>query len=91
MLKIELHDDASQTLPVSVIQNKLSSRRTRQCGAYANAQVAEEAEHVSAPSARHGRRAERIFQNQVPANNPGDEFAKGGIAVRVCRSCHGNH
>ena len=35
------------------------------------------------PSHGHGRGAEEVFENQIPANDPGDELAQGGIRIRV--------
>ena len=45
---------------------------------------------VTGPADRDGDRAECIFQNQIPADNPREKFAERGIAVRVRAPGHGH-
>ena len=35
--------------------------------------------------------AECVFENQVPADDPGNQLAEGGVGVGVCRAGDGNH
>src|SRR5450756_535211 len=56
----------------------------------ANPEVLKEANEISAPAGGHGGRPERVFQKEVPANDPGEDFAEGGVAVGVSRTGDGN-
>src|SRR5579859_8028369 len=38
-----------------------------------------------------GHVADGVFEDQVPADNPGDEFAHRGVGVGVGASCDGDH
>ncbi len=40
---------------------------------------------------RHAGCADAIFQQQIPADDPGEEFAQGRVSVGVCRARHGHH
>lgn len=51
-----------------------------------NVKIVEQADKVSTPTGGDGRSAEGVFQDQVPADDPGDELAQGGIAVGVRRT-----
>ncbi len=39
--------------------------------------------HVAGPADRHHRDHQRVFQQQVPADDPGDEFAEHRVAVGI--------
>ncbi len=43
------------------------------------------------PGNRHGHVADGVFKNQVPADDPGDEFAQGGIGISVGRAGDRHH
>ena len=54
----------------------------------------EPAEHaicVFAPRVGHGRRGDSVFKNQIPTDDPCDEFAHGRVGVRVGAAGDGNH
>ena len=55
-----------------------------------DAQPRQQLHHVGRPAGSHRRGAEGIFQNQVPADDPGEEFAQGRVAIGVGRSGDGN-
>ena len=58
----------------------------RRCGEVRrndDAEILEEAHHVARPADGHRGGAERIFEDQVPADDPGDEFAHRGVGVGV--------
>ena len=38
-----------------------------------------------------GHVADRVFQNQVPADDPGDQFAHGGVGIGVRAARNGDH
>ena len=40
---------------------------------------------------RHGGRADRVFEHQVPADDPGEELAQRGVGVGVGGSGDGDH
>ena len=40
---------------------------------------------------RHGRRAHRVLQNEVPADDPGEQLAERGVGVGVGRSGDRHH
>ncbi len=48
-----------------------------------DAELLEEAVEVAGPTGCDGGGTEGVFENKVPADDPGDEFAEGGIAVGV--------
>ena len=52
---------------------------------------AEHAVRVFAPCVGHGRRGDGVFKNQIPTDDPCDEFAHGGVRVRVSAARDGNH
>ena len=51
-----------------------------------NADVAEEAQQVARPAHRHRGRAQGVLQDQVPADDPGDELAQRGVGIGVGRA-----
>ena len=48
-----------------------------------DAEVLEERDHVSRPAHRDGGGGEEVLQNQVPADDPGEELAQRRVAVGV--------
>ena len=48
-----------------------------------DAEVAEEADDVAGPADGDGGRADRVFEDQVPADDPGDELAQRRIGIGV--------
>ena len=53
-------------------------------------QLLQQAVEVSRPAGGHRRRAKGVLQAQVPADDPGHQFAQRRIAVGVSRSGNGN-
>ncbi len=43
------------------------------------------------PADGHGRRADGIFEDQIPADDPGQEFAHGCVGICVGAAGDGNH
>jgi hypothetical protein len=56
-----------------------------------NSEVLQKAEQVTAPTARDSCRSHRVFEYQVPPDDPGNEFSEGGVAVCIGRSGHRDH
>src|SRR6266581_4616883 len=54
-------------------------------------QAVAELDEITGPAHRDGHVADGIFQNEVPTNNPRDNFAKCRVGIRVGRSGHRNH
>ena len=48
-----------------------------------NADILEKAHDIARPADRDGGSAKRVFEDQVPADDPGDDFAHGGVGVGV--------
>jgi len=46
---------------------------------------------VVAPGNRDGHIADRVLEDQVPADDPGDELAQRRVRVRICAARLGNH
>ena len=46
---------------------------------------------ISGKADADGYVADRVFQNQIPADDPGKDFAERGIAIRVGRTGDGDH
>ena len=61
----------------------VGERRARQRIGNDDAEVAQEAHDVARPADRNGGRAERILENQIPADDPGNELAERGVGVGV--------
>ena len=55
-----------------------------------NAQIMQEQRHIARPADHHGGRAQRVFQNQVPANNPRHLLPARGRGIGIGASGAGN-
>ena len=60
-----------------------SQRGGGELGRERDAEVAQQAHEVARPADRDGRRAERVLEDQVPADDPGDELARRRVGVGV--------
>ena len=56
-----------------------------------NAETAEHADEIARPADRHRGRADGVFQDQVPADDPGDQLAHRGVGVSVRAARNRNH
>jgi len=56
-----------------------------------DAEVVEEFYGVAGPSDGDGGGGEEVFQDKVPADDPGEEFAEASISVGIGAACGGNH
>src|SRR5271167_65002 len=65
-------------------------RRRRKLRRDMYAEVLQEADEVAAPAGGDGGRAESVFQDEIPADDPGEEFAQGRVAVGVSRTRDGD-
>ncbi len=68
-----------------------SKWRLRQRRGKVNAEGPEEADQILRPADRYGGRAHRIFEHEIPADDPGEKFAHGGVGVCVGAARDGNH
>ena len=57
----------------------------------AEAEVLAEGEDVAAPAGADGGGAEGVFEDEVPADDPGEDFAERGVAVGVGGAGDGDH
>ena len=55
------------------------------------AEPVEQVHDVRGKADADGHVADGIFQDEVPADNPGDQFAHGGVGVGVGAAGNGNH
>ncbi len=55
-----------------------------------NAEIGEEARDIARPADGDCRCAERIFEDQIPADDPGDEFAHRRISISIGAAGDGN-
>ena len=53
--------------------------------------VLQKGNDITRPADRDGRGGKQIFENQIPADDPGDEFAERRVAVSVGRAGKRNH
>src|SRR2546421_10053211 len=51
----------------------------------------EQSNEEARPSDGDGYGAKAVFEDQVPADDPGDQLAEGGIGVGVGAAGHGDH
>ena len=60
------------------------------CGAQrgweTQAQLAEQRDEIARPADGHRRGTERVLEDQIPADDPGDELAERGVAIGVGRA-----
>src|SRR6202007_175246 len=56
-----------------------------------NAEPIQKADNMRRESYAHGHVTNGVFENQVPANDPGDQFAHGGVGVGVGAAGNRNH
>src|SRR6185437_5071069 len=80
-----------QVFPVPVVEHEWRARSAGQLGAEADAEVLQKTKHITAPPGGHSGGAEGILQDQVPANDPGENLTQSGVAVSVGRAGDGNH
>ena len=80
----------SQWRPVALILHPGGAGHVAELGRQLNAIVLEEGHQRSTPSGGYGGRAEGIFQDQIPADDPGKDFSQRGVAVGIGRAGNGN-
>ena len=51
----------------------------------------EQAGEVSGPADRDGGGADGVFEHEVPTDDPGEEFAEGGVGIGVGAAADGDH
>src|SRR5258708_40088857 len=62
--------------------------RLRKDGGDVNSQITEQLREISGPSDGYRGTANDILQEQIPADDPGDEFSQGGIGVGISAPGH---
>ena len=53
--------------------------------------VSEQPDQILRPADRDGGRAHRVFEHQIPADDPREQFAHGGVGVGVGAARDGDH
>ena len=54
-------------------------------------QLLQQAHEIAGPAGSNGSGTEGVFEYQVPADDPGDQLAEGGIAIGVSGPGDGNN
>ena len=75
-------EDGAGRMP-SVRCRIIGERSAVKSGRHDNAEILEKAHHVARPADRNRGGAEHIFEDQIPADDPGDEFAQGRVGISV--------
>ena len=75
--------DASEMLPVAVIKEQQFAVRAGELRRDAKSKVLKETEHVTAPARSNCGGAERVLEDQIPTDDPGEDLAQGGVAVSI--------
>ncbi len=73
------------------VARTLGEGRVGERGGQHDAELVEEAHHVSGPADRDRGRGEQVLEDQVPADEPRDELAERGVRVGVRAARDGNH
>ena len=81
-------EEGSALGPDAVVEDQ---RGGAEGGRDIDAEVVEEFDGIAGPSDGDGGGSEQVFQNKVPANDPGEEFAEAGVSVGVGAAGGGNH
>ena len=58
---------------------------------HVQAEQVQEAAEVARPRDRHGDVADRVLDDEIPADDPGDELAERGVGIGVGRAGHRHH
>ena len=66
-------------------------RCPRPASGQGHAEEPEERDEVVRPAVRHGARGDRVLEDQVPADDPGEELAERGVGVGVGAARHRHH
>ena len=68
----------------------LPGRFAHQLG-HVDADLADGALEVGGPARGHGRAGHAVFEDEVPADDPGEQFTERGVGIGVGRSCYRHH
>ena len=78
-------------VPPGVRGRGMVVRREVKAGGITIPRSLQEGDDVARPADGDGGGGKQILENQVPADDPGDEFAQRGVAVSVGRPGDGDH
>ena len=81
-------EEGSALGPDAVVENQ---RRRAEGRGDIDAEVVEKFDGVAGPSDGDGGGGEEVFQDKVPADDPGEQFAEASIGVGIGAACGGNH
>ena len=85
----QVHDTAGlHEVPRSGVVN---NGGTAEGGRKVDAEPGQHALEVPGPAVRHGGRSHRVFEHQVPANDPGEQLTQGGVGVGIGRPGDRHH
>ena len=89
--RLELGYNASGIFPMVVVVEEFVPMCSGDGRGQLDTEIAKQADEVATPSGGDGGGAEGILEHQIPADDPGKNFAESGIAVGVGRSGDRNH
>ena len=79
----ERRADRGQARPLSVIEDEERAGRGGDLRRQLKVETLEQGDEIAAPSDGNRRGADSVFDDEVPANDPGEDFAQRGVAVGV--------
>ena len=77
--------------PTAVHHRPLRAGDVAETGRQVDAIILEEGDQGGAPAGGDSGGAESVFEDQIPADDPGKDLAKRGVAVSVGRAGDGDH
>src|SRR5262245_11054152 len=80
---LQLSANASERFRVILVEDEIRPRLAGQRWGQLNAKVAKKADDVSTPTRSYRRCTKGVFEDQVPADDPGEYLAQGCIAIGI--------
>ncbi len=80
----------TQSGPAILVEHQVGAGSGGELWRNVNAEILKQADDIAAPTRCDGGRAEGVLENEVPANDPGEELAESGVAVGIGRAGNGN-
>ena len=75
--------------PAGDLDQRCAASRGKRAG-HVKADIVQERDHVARPADRDRDRPERVLEDQVPPDDPGDDLPEGRVAVGVGAPRHGH-
>ncbi len=82
---LEGRSDCRESDPDTLVKHERHPRRRGQRRRNLDSKTLKQSDEVAAPSRCHSRCSECVFDDQVPAYDPSENFAEGCVGIRVRR------